>query len=1118
MQLKKTIKLEKMFDFSRKISVLAFLGVGLSAYAAVPVHPYWDQGGMSGVDLTKLNNGTGTDGGVYPVIAFANAMDASCKVGLAGTVATPLNPHNFYALSFGGANGIYVTDCVVGAHGHNALDPFTNQSLVDSDAQQVASLIYTYLNDKAVFDSVPTQLDFDVENSSQTAFTKAVRFRALHFLQGMEGMSGLKASFTLPVLAYGLVPTAETGQYFLRDLNSYLTTFADDPGTWFGGINLMTMDYGATFPDPLPANQPNNTAGWTNGTTFEQAVIGAVANTYAQITGVGYPAYGSSLSPPPAGGYPKVAALFTGSTAAKMSVTPMIGQNDTANEQFYLSEASQLSTDWANASFPHGDIRYWSMNRDQVCHAPFPLASSNPTCSGMLQSVSFSQDTPKSSFYNAMVAGAPVVPPLQLPSQPALVMAQTMDGSKYTPYYQATVTPVAGGSGAGYYMTVMAKPTGIDSAYNTDKYKAILKTIPGCSFLTSAAPASGYPKMFSPIQYINNTALAPFSVFEATQYAPGLCPFTDYSFSYYVMPYDGDWSTTPADFKVTPPASLSPVNQVAKGTFVGPIGAFNTVAHQTNGMYLAANAVPDWGLPTATITIGTVQHELPAGSYLLFDPAPASGVQWTVTADYPPNYTVPLESGTYPDFSARSSALLLAVFDGLNGYDSNIAFVGAPTKITPVGAELSTANFVGAVTQDGVTVPEVQLSWGHISTNASSIETGPLTFTMNVSKDGSIVYSSAAIPDNTAADANTLTVSQGLDWNTEYDYSISANAKGVNWVFPGGDAFTGSFTLPINISRDKLSMTVARPPYAGSAQGYGMVSTFTNVSGKNLPFVDGTELVFLTPFNASIYGETQYANHDCGDPMANTTNGVKTGASAIGNASAPSLSGTSTYVVQNGQAYCKNDFAYSAPTGVFSIPAGSTWVVPVSVTTNAGGNSDPSFVSDQQASITDMQANQLALQPYGSDQTNCSVHFYVPNVPDVIGHIPLSTAPTNSCPVVPAMEMSVVMVNPTAGDQWKMMWPATGQCSMPSTITKDAPFSSVSIDSKTGIGTAVLATDNSFSWTNYYTGVTPSCTGSALYDYVTGKTGQITLTDGTQTINCRMTVEYVTIPSTCTDR
>jgi chitinase len=103
-------------------------------------------------------------------------------------------------------------------------------------------------------------------------------------------------------------------------------------------VNVMTMNYGP----------------W--GIDMGQAAIDAATNTHNQLVGMSIPAY--------------------------VGITPMIGQNNTQGEIFYLSDADQL-LDYARANSYVGWLSFWSLGRDNGgCPGQ---TSASASCSGLSQ-------------------------------------------------------------------------------------------------------------------------------------------------------------------------------------------------------------------------------------------------------------------------------------------------------------------------------------------------------------------------------------------------------------------------------------------------------------------------------------------------------------------------------------------------------------------------------------------------------------------------------------------------------------------------------------------------------------------------------------------------------------
>jgi hypothetical protein len=183
-----------------------------------------------------------------------------------------------------------------------------------------------------------SKLDFDIEGAAQDdTAANARRDQALAALEARD--SELQVSFTLPVLPTGLT----------ADGLSVLTG-AIAAGVQISAVNVMAMDYGDS-PAPDPAAMMGTYA------------IDAATAADAQLAG----------------------ALGISDSAAwsRIAVTPMIGQNDEADEVFTLADAQQLA---AFAASKHlAWLSMWSAGRDQECPGGAD-SNAQPTCSGVVQS------------------------------------------------------------------------------------------------------------------------------------------------------------------------------------------------------------------------------------------------------------------------------------------------------------------------------------------------------------------------------------------------------------------------------------------------------------------------------------------------------------------------------------------------------------------------------------------------------------------------------------------------------------------------------------------------------------------------------------------------------------
>jgi len=150
-------------------------------------------------------------------------------------------------------------------------------------------------------------MDLDIEGAFIA--DKAAIDRRNKALKGLQDANpGLKISYTLPVMPEGL-------DQFGLDLLSN----AKSNGVQLYVVNVMAMDYGSCNMD------------------MGQAAISAAGNTRTQIAGLGI--------------------------SAKIGITPMIGVNDIACENFTTANASAVET-YANANSYIGLLGFWAMDLD----------------------------------------------------------------------------------------------------------------------------------------------------------------------------------------------------------------------------------------------------------------------------------------------------------------------------------------------------------------------------------------------------------------------------------------------------------------------------------------------------------------------------------------------------------------------------------------------------------------------------------------------------------------------------------------------------------------------------------------------------------------------------------
>ncbi|WP_078901703.1 ricin-type beta-trefoil lectin domain protein [Actinacidiphila yeochonensis] len=180
-----------------------------------------------------------------------------------------------------------------------------------------------------------TRLDFDIEGSALDNTTaNDRRNQALADLQSQYAAQGKKLDidYTLPVDTTGLESNAIS---LLNNAKSHNLNV--------NLVNIMTMDYGPT-------------------TDMGNAAISAAQGLHTQL-----------------------GQIWTGKTSAQLWAmegnTPMIGVNDSTNEVFSTSDA----TDLANFAKTNGiqELSFWSLGRDSACSSTGTLSDS---CSGTPQS------------------------------------------------------------------------------------------------------------------------------------------------------------------------------------------------------------------------------------------------------------------------------------------------------------------------------------------------------------------------------------------------------------------------------------------------------------------------------------------------------------------------------------------------------------------------------------------------------------------------------------------------------------------------------------------------------------------------------------------------------------
>lgn len=189
-------------------------------------------------------------------------------------------------------------------------------------------------------------VDFDIEGDAiKDTAASARRARAVKVIQdeARAGGRGLAVWLTLPVAPSGM--TAEG----VAVIDAMLAAGVD-----LTGVNLMTMDYGASKPD---------------ADRMVDASTRAVQAAHRQLDGA-YRRAGVSISKTRVWG--------------KLGITPMIGQNDVAAERVTLADAAELLAFAQERGL--GRISMWSINRDLPCGPNITDTSRvNNNCSGVEQ-------------------------------------------------------------------------------------------------------------------------------------------------------------------------------------------------------------------------------------------------------------------------------------------------------------------------------------------------------------------------------------------------------------------------------------------------------------------------------------------------------------------------------------------------------------------------------------------------------------------------------------------------------------------------------------------------------------------------------------------------------------
>jgi chitinase len=238
------------------------------------------------------------------------------------------------------------------------------------------------------YDINTIDLDIEAGNISDTA-GGARRAAAIATLQSERRAAGksLAVWVTLAVTPQGLT---EDGTNAISQLLA--------KGVDLAGVNIMTMDYGQSL---------------KSGQSMLDGSKSALTQTARQL-GILYDRAGIHL---------------TSSTIwSKLGATPMIGQNDDADEIFTLADAEGLNA--FAVSHKLGRMSMWSANRDVACGSNYVnLRVVSDSCSGVKQDKYQFSDLLGAGFSTDLALSAGVVTTADKDTT-----AQTPDDPKASPY------------------------------------------------------------------------------------------------------------------------------------------------------------------------------------------------------------------------------------------------------------------------------------------------------------------------------------------------------------------------------------------------------------------------------------------------------------------------------------------------------------------------------------------------------------------------------------------------------------------------------------------------------------------------------------------------------------
>lgn len=267
--------------------------------------PYVD---MTAWPTQSLPQDTQNGGIKYYSLAFiTNDESAPCEAAWGGAV--PLNQLSTFLPNLDSdiqtlrSQGGDVIVSFGGEAGTELADSCTSQSTLQAQYQSIIDHYHV------------SHLDFDIEGIAVTETASIdLRNQTLAALQAAN--PGLQISYTLPVLPTGLV---SSGISLLQNAIAH--------GVNVAVVNIMTMDYGSSFPSDMGQN-----------------AVDAGNNLFSQLQ-----------------------SLYPGKSADQLwgmiGLTPMTGANDVAGETFTLTDAQTVLS---FAQQHHiGEIAMWSVNRDE---------------------------------------------------------------------------------------------------------------------------------------------------------------------------------------------------------------------------------------------------------------------------------------------------------------------------------------------------------------------------------------------------------------------------------------------------------------------------------------------------------------------------------------------------------------------------------------------------------------------------------------------------------------------------------------------------------------------------------------------------------------------------------